>query len=231
MFRTVNLLTSIIFFLGLILFQMVWVDGTNYGKMYQTDESELIKVPEGNGNPVLIDGIFSHAEWEDAKKIDVSQNVSLYLKKYRGHIFVAVKVTPYRTFVVDLFISPDGKSIHHLHASAQISERQVNENSGPWDNPSFIYGFSSDWYANEIRWNNEKMQALMKEGKSRDEAQEMSYFKYDGYEFQIKESKFSSNNWLLRIEVPILPDYDKPVVFPSNTKMTSTKGWMRLELD
>jgi len=217
--------------LGLVFSQLKATVNTGEKGVLQTNKSESIKVPEGNGKPVLIDGIFSPGEWEDAEKIDVSQNVSLYLKKYRGHIFVGVKVTPYRTFVVDLFISPDGKSIHHLHASAQISERQVNENSGPWDNPSFIYGFSSDWYANEIRWDNEKMQALMKEGKSRDEAQEMSYFKYDGYEFQIKQSKFSSNNWLFRIEVPILPDFDKPVIFPANTEITSTRGWMRLELD
>jgi hypothetical protein len=129
-----------------------------------------------------------------------------------------------------MFISPDGKTIHHLHTSAQISERLVMEDSGPWDNPSFIWGYSVDWYANEIRWDNEKMQALMKEGTSRNEAQEMSYFPYDGFEFQIKQSKFSSDQWLFRIEVPITPDWEKPIVYPSGTEMKSTKNWIRLEL-
>jgi len=230
MVKTRYLITSIIFF-GLILIPINKTAGTVYGKMYHTDESELIKVPEGNGNPVLIDGIFSPGEWEDARKIDISQNVCLYLKKYNGHVFFGVKVTPYKTFVVDLFISPDSKSIHHLHTSAQISERLVSKDSGPWENPSFIWGYSVDWYANEIRWDAGKMQDLINKGKTKDEAQEISNFKYDGYEFQIKQSKFSSDKWLIRIEVPISPDFDKPIIFPTDTKMTSTKGWIRLELD
>jgi hypothetical protein len=140
-------------------------------------------------------------------------------------------VTPFQTFVVDMFLSPDGKKIHHLHTSAQIGERLVNENSGPWDKPEFIYGYSVDWYANEIRWDNGKREELMKQGKSRDEAQEMSLFKYDGFEFQIKQSKFSSNKWWFRIEVPLSPDWDKPIVFPKGSKMIDTKGWVRLDLN
>lgn len=194
------------------------------------DDTESIRVPDGNGKPVLLDGLFSPGEWEDAEKIDVHPNVNLYLKKYGGHIFVGIKITPYKTSVVDMFISPDGKNIYHLHASAQISERLVSENSGPWDNPSFIWGYSIDWYANEIRWDNGKMQELMKKGKSQNDAQEMSYFKYDGFEFQIKQSKFPSDHWFFRIEVPMAPDFDKPVIFPSDTVLNSTKGWIRLEI-
>ena len=195
------------------------------------DDTESIRVPDGNGKPVLLDGLFSPGEWEDAEKIDIHPNVILYLKKYGGHVFIGIKITPYKTSVVDMFISPDGKIIHHLHTSAQIGERIVNEDSGPWDNPSFIWGNSVDWYANEIRWDNGKMQELMKKGKSRNEAQEMSYFKYDGFEFQIKQFKFSSDQWLFRIEVPMAPDFDKPIIFPCGTEMKSTKGWIRLELD
>jgi hypothetical protein len=68
----------------------------------------------------------------------------------------------------------------------------------------------------------------MKQGKEKNEAQEMSYFKYDGFEFQIKQSKFGSDHWLFRIEVPISPDWDKPQVFPADTEMKSTKGWLKL---
>jgi len=194
------------------------------------DKTKSIRVPEGNGTPVLLDGLFSPGEWEDAEKIDIQEDVSLYLKKYGSHVFIGIKVTPYKTFVVDMFISPDGKSIHHFHTSAQIGERVVNEDSGPWENPEFIYGYSVDWYANEIRWDSGKMQELMKKGKSRNEAQKMSNFKYDGYEFQIKQSKLSSDEWLFRLEVPIAPDYEKPVIYPARTVMKSTKGWIKLEL-
>jgi hypothetical protein len=197
----------------------------------QEDSTESIRVPEGNGKPVLLDGLFSPGEWEDAKKIIIHPNVHLYLKKYGGHVFIGIKITPYKTSVVDMFITADGKSIHHLHASAQIGERLVNEDSGLWDKPSFIWGFSVDWYANEIRWDNGKMQELMKKGKNRNEAQEMSYFKYDGFEFQIKESKFSSARWMFRVLVPMAPDFDNPVVFPKGTEMKSTNGWLKLELE
>jgi 3-oxoadipate enol-lactonase len=194
-------------------------------------ETESIIVPEGNGEPVLLDGLFSPGEWIDAKKVDIHPNVSLYLKKYRGHVFVGIKIAPFRISVVDIFLSPDGKSIHHLHASAQIGERMVHEDSGPWDNPPFIWGNSVAWYANEIRWDNGKMQELIKQGKSGDEAQGMSYFAYDGFEFQIKRSKFPADRWLFRIEVPMAPDFNKPIIYPPGTAMKSTKGWIELELD
>jgi hypothetical protein len=193
-------------------------------------ETKIVDVPEGDGQPVLLDGVFSPGEWDDAEKIAIHENISLYLKKYKGHVFIGVKVSPYKTFVVDMFISPNGEDIHHLHTSAQIAERMVNDNSGPWDNPEFIYGYSVDWYANEIRWDNKKMQELMKQGKDKNEAQEMSYFKYDGFEFQIKQSKFASDKWLFRVEVPISPVWDKPHVFPADTEMKSTEGWIQLRL-
>ncbi len=202
-----------------------------FGTTSFADNRDVIRVPEGNGMPVLLDGIFSPGEWIDAKKIDIHNNVSLYLKKYRGHVFIGIKIAPYSSSVVDIFISPDGHSIYHLHASAQIGERLLNENSGPWDNPSFTWGNSVDWYANEVRWDNGKMQDLIKQGKSRDEAQEMSCFKYEGFEFQIKQSKFPSDEWLFRIEVPMAPDWDSPIIYPNETVMRSTTGWIKLRWD
>jgi len=58
----------------------------------------------------------------------------------------------------------------------------------------------------------------------------MSNFKYDGFEFQIKQSKFGAGSWLFRAEVPMAPDFDNPVVFPPGTGMKSTTGWVRLEM-
>jgi hypothetical protein len=197
----------------------------------QAGETETIIIPEGKGGPVLLDGLFSPREWEDAKRVDLHESVSLFLKTLGGHLFIGIKISPFRTSTVDLFISPDGKSIHHLHASAQISERLVNENSGRWDNPSFIWGQAVDWQANEIRWDQEKMQALIKEGQSEGEAQEMSIFTYDGFEFQIRQSKFGTGDWLFRIEVPVAPHFDRPVVYPPATGMKSTTGWARLKLE
>ena len=42
---------------------------------------QLIKVSEGNSNPILIDGIFSKDEWQDAVTVRVNDSVTLYLKQ------------------------------------------------------------------------------------------------------------------------------------------------------
>lgn len=226
-----ELIIWLAFCLGLNSFPATAAGRAATGTGAPADDSRSFRVPEGNGRPVLLDGLFSPGEWEDAEKIDIHQNVSLFLKKYRGHVFIGVKITPFKTSVVDMFISPDGKAIHHLHASAQISERVVNENSGHWENPSFIYGYSVDWSANEIRWDNGKMEELIKKGMDGDKAQEMSFFNYDGFEFQIRLAKFPARQWLFRIEVPTAPDFENPIIYPGGTEMKSTKGWLRLELE
>jgi len=231
-FRGRLTLTIVItYFLAMIPFSLQAVSRLLICRDAQAGETETIIIPEGKGGPVLLDGLFSPREWEDAKRVDLHENVSLFLKTLRGHLFIGVKISPFRTSAIDMFISPDGKSIHHLHASAQISERLVHENSGRWDNPSFIWGQAVDWQANEIRWDQEKMQALIKEGQSEGVAQEMSNFKYDGFEFQIRQSKFGAGDWLFRIEVPVAQHFDRPVVFPPATGMKSTTGWARLKLE
>jgi hypothetical protein len=194
----------------------------------QGGESGAIVIPESNGVPVLLDGRFSSGEWEDAKRIDIHESVSLFLKACGGHSFIGVRISPFRTSAVDMFISPGGERIHHLHASAQIGERLVNEASGRWDSPSFSWGATVDWSANEIRWDEKKMQAMIKEGKSEGEAQEMANYQYDGFEFQVRESKFGPGPWLFRIEVPLAPHINEPVVFPPGTGMKSVMGWARL---
>ena len=193
-------------------------------------ETETVKVPQGKGDPVLIDGSFSPGEWDDAWQKDLGSGVRLYLKRTGGHIFIGVRYSPFKGSVADLFISPDGQAIFHLHASAQIGERRIRQGSPDWEQPEFIWGDTSDWYANEIRWNQKRMDQLIKEGHRRDEAQAMSDYRYDGFEFQIKASKFPSNSWLLRIETSIPPAWDR-FVFPAGTTMTKADGWLRLILD
>ncbi len=194
-------------------------------------ERPAVRVPEGNGKPILIDGLFSPGEWDDALKIPIRPNVELLLKKTTGFIFMGIRYTPFTLSVVDLFVSPDGKAIRHLHVSAQLGERLLNDTAVPGKDPEFIWGDTTGWYANEIRWNERKVQALIKEGKNGGEAQQASLYKYDGFEFQIRQSKFGSDEWLVRIETPLAPDWEKPVVFPEGTDTASTKGWLRLVFD
>ncbi|MDH4196112.1 MAG: hypothetical protein OEW05_01735 [Candidatus Aminicenantes bacterium] len=196
--------------------------------LFGQDQPKTVRVPEGNGRPILTDGIFSPGEWDDALKIDVRPTVQLLLKKSAGFVFIGIRYIPYTLAVVDLFISPAGKAIRQLHVSAQLGERLLNDTPGSDDDPEFIWGDTTGWYANEVRWSEKKVQALIKEGKSRDEAQEASVYKYDGFEFQIRQSKFGTDAWLIRLESAIAPDWSKPVVFPEGTNPASTQGWLKL---
>ncbi len=189
-----------------------------------------VRVPEGN-RPILTDGIFSPGEWDDAMKIQIDPNLQLLLKKSSGFVFIGLKYSPFTLSVVDLFISPDGKAIRQLHVSAQLGERLLGVGAASaGDDPPFIWGDTTDWYANEIRWDAGKAQALTKEGKNAGEAQRAALFRYDGFEFQIRQSKFDAEEWLMRLESPSAPDWSKPVVFPEGTSLASTQGWLKLVL-
>jgi hypothetical protein len=189
-----------------------------------------VRVPEGNGRPILTDGIFSPGEWDDAMTIQIRPDLQLLLKKSAGFVFVGLRYSPFTLSVVDLFISPDGRAIRQLHVSAQLGERLLGA-AGAGEDPPFIWGDTADWYANEIRWDAGKVQALTKEGKDPGEAQRAALFRYDGFEFQIRQSKFDSDEWLIRLESPAPPDWSKPVVFPGGTSLASTQGWLRLVFD
>jgi len=189
---------------------------------------QSVRVPEGNGKPILTDGIFSPGEWDDALKIPIRPNIELLVKKSPGFVFIGLRYIPFTLSVVDLFISPDGKLIRHLHVSAQLGERLLNDTPGTDDDPEFVWGDTSGWYANEVRWSERKVQDMIKEGKDSGRAQEASLYKYDGFELQIRQSKFGSDEWLVRVETPLAPDWKKPVVFPEGTDTASTKGWLKL---
>ncbi len=189
-----------------------------------------VRVPEGNGRPILIDGLFSPGEWDDALKIQIRSDLQLLLKKSAGFVFLGLKYSPFTLAVVDLFISPDGQDVRRLHVSAQLGEIVLGGAAGAGEDPPFVWGATSDWYANEIRWDAKKAEALMKEGKDAGQAQQAALYRYDGFEFQIRQSKFGADEWFIRLESPMPPDWSKPVVFPEGTSPASIQGWLKLVL-
>lgn len=192
------------------------------------EDANVARVPETDGVPVMIDGVFSEGEWDDALMVDASEAVKLYLKQEKGHLFIGVRCIRLITPIVDLFIQPTGREIHQLHASAQIGERVLGGSAE--EDPPWVWGHSPDWYANEVRWNRAQEERLIAEGVSEGEAQSRANFPYDGFEFQVRASKFESSEWRIRIEVPSAPDYDAPFVFPPETVRRSTDGWLILTL-
>jgi hypothetical protein len=204
-----------------------------FGSGLMAREGQSIRVPEGNGKPILIDGIFTPGEWDDALSVEVRPGLQVLLKKSDGFVFLGAKFTKFDVHgwhgSIDVFISPDGRSIRQLHAGAQLGERRLNETPDPGDDPPFEWGNTSDWYANEDRWSERKFEALMKEGKSRLEAQLMSFYKSEGFELQIRQSKFGSDEWYIRLRSSNPADGTREF-HPKGSDAVSTAGWYRLLL-
>ncbi len=189
-----------------------------------------VAVPEGNGVPVITDGIFSPGEWDDALRIPLSEAVELDLKQYRGVAFIGVRGL-YRAMIgaSELSISVPGGPIHLLHVSAQLGE-VVLPPSG--DVPPFRFGFTPDWYANEQRRDMRESERLEKEGKNPMEVLAATSYPSDGIEFAIRLSKFPGPRWLMRLGASVLAG-GKPgwLVHPAGTSERTTEGWQVLRLD
>ena len=190
------------------------------------EDAEVASVPETDGAPVMIDGVFSEGEWDDALMVDASEAVKLYLKQEKGHVFIGVRCIRLITPIVNLYIQPTGDEIYKLHTSAQIGEIVLGDSEE--EDPPWVWGHNPDWYANEVRWDRGLEARLVAEGVSEGEARTRAIFPYDGFEFQIRASKFESSEWRIRIEVPSA--FEVPFVFPPETEGHSTDGWLILSL-
>jgi hypothetical protein len=76
------------FSLVLILMVLAVVSSAQAGVSAQSlspaDAPKRLTVPEGNGKPVLLDGIFAPGEWDDALKVPIHDRIDLFLKKIPG---------------------------------------------------------------------------------------------------------------------------------------------------
>ena len=191
--------------------------------------ADTIVVPIGNGNPVLIDGIFSPGEWTDALRIKITDSLEIFLKHYQGHAYIGIYCPLFISKIADVFISTDNKVIYQLHSSAQLGERhRTIENP----NPEVRWGDTKGWYANETRWDAKKLSSLVNDGKSRDEAILEAIYPYDGFEYQILLNKFNSTHWFIRFWIAhdTLPT-SREYIYPPGTKELDTTSWMILEFN
>ena len=172
-----------------------------------------IAVPEGNGAPVITDGLFSPGEWDDALRISVGNSVSLFVKRWRDVVFIGVRgesasgIGP-----SELVLSTPGGPVLKLHVSAQLFENVLPPTG---DEPPARMGFTSGWYANEQR---------------RDEAQRA--YPSDGIEFAIRRSKLAGDRWLLRLWASAM-DGERAgmLTWPAGTAERRTAGWAELTLN
>jgi hypothetical protein len=189
-----------------------------------------IRVPEGSGVPVITDGLFSPGEWDDAHRLAVTPSVQLYVKQYRGVVFIGVRGEgPAGIGPSGLFLAVPGGPIHELHVSAQLGERVLPATG---EGPPFRFGYTSDWYANEQRRDMQEAERLRKEGKDPISIMIATAFPADGIEFAIRRSKLPGPRWLMRLAASAL-EGGRPgmLVHPAGAPERTTDGWQALRLD
>ena len=181
-----------------------------------------VTIPEGNGTPVITDGILSPGEWDDALQIPLGGPRELRLKQCRGVVFIAVRGAG----PSELSLAVPGGPISKLHVSAQLAEVLLPA-TGPA--PSFRFGLTKDWYANELRRDEAESERLQKEGKSPIEIIQGSSYPSDGIEFAIRRSKLPGDRWLMRLWATAFID-NKPglITFPPAAAERTTDGWLEL---
>jgi hypothetical protein len=189
---------------------------------------EPVAVPTGDGTPVIIDGTFWPGEWADAFRLAIADGITMFLKEYRGVVFVGVRgIGP-----SDLSLAVPGGPIENLHVSFGLCQRPVPA-AGP-ESPMRI-GFVTDWYANKFRGDHEERELFMRlQREGLDVMNRMprtTTYPSDGIEFAIRRSKFSGRVWLMRLSASAVVD-NKPgmITYPPSAPERKTDGWLELRL-
>lgn len=201
-----NLITFLTIVLG-FLSQNAWAQQT-------------VKISEASSSssPILIDGMFSKDEWQDARTVKVNDSVTLLFKQFKGHVFIGVKTdTPYPAYV-DMFLQTENNELYNLHASMQIGERRLTGDSWTDREPAWRWGNHVGWIANESKYDQTKDRSLPDKEK---------VFPFEGREFQLLRSRFAGKIWKLRVEVR---GSTEDVVYPVNSQRTETASWLILRL-
>ena len=189
-----------------------------------------VRVPEGSGVPVITDGLFSPGEWDDATRVALAATVQLYVKQYRGVVFVGIRGSgPAGIGPSELLLAAPGGPVHKLHVSAQLGEVVLPATG---DAPPFRFGYTSDWYANEQRRDMGEAERLEKEGRNPIEIMTATAYPSDGIEFAIRRSKLPGPRWLMRLGISFL-EGGKPgwLVHPAATAERVTDGWQALRFE
>jgi len=190
--------------------------------------SNTIRVSEGEGTPVLLDGTISEGEWADALTVPATESITLYFKKYGGFVFIGVDCSTLEIPTADLFFA--GDSIRQFHVSSDLGERVLALGENPDSAPPLEWGRISGWSANEVRWSATVVSEKEAAGLPRREAMKAAVYPYGGFEYQFRESKLAGQPLRFRAWIRYRMDRSGSVVFPQGTSATDTAGWATIIL-
>ena len=184
-----------------------------------------VVVPEGTGRPVLLDGLFSPGEWDDALKVPIHARVDLFLKVNSGHLFLGLKFDDAAGIITDLWMTSDDRTVYQMHSSGQLGEGVLYLPAAD-EIPGTLIGYTKDWDANEIKSDSKKKAEWQAAGRPVDGYRKV-LFPSDGKEYQIVLSKFVSN----RLKMRFLAGHPKElIIYPDKTDLKSTENWLELVL-
>jgi hypothetical protein len=203
-------------------------DGTQLASAAAQARPAPLMVPQGNGVPVITEGIFTPGEWDDALRVTPADGITLYLKEYRGVVFVGIRGSA--TAMVgpsELSLSSAPGSIQKLHVSFALAQIDVPPSG---TEPKMRLGYTTDWYANEFRHDEDERARLVKEGKkSPPEVMQATSYPSEGIEFAIRRSKFPGDAWSMRASISAFVN-GKPsaLTYPPAAADRTTDGWLEL---
>jgi hypothetical protein len=190
----------------------------------------VFAVPQGNGAPVITDGIFSPDEWSDARAIALNESVTLLLKEFRGVVFIGIRSRENKLLgPSEIMLSAPGGPIVKLHVSAQLYETVLPPGGGE---TAPRLGLTEDWYANELRRDEQESARLQKEGKSPYEIIQAAYYPCQGLEFAIRRTKLPGDAWRVRFWVTgFFGGRPGLLIWPPDAAERDTSGWLELKLN
>lgn len=192
------------------------------------EQTYHVRVPQSDGRPVTVDGVFSSGEWEDAVPILVHNPIEIYVKSYRGDLYIGVKYPYLELPMVDLFLNPEGMATYQLHASGYLADRIIPEDELC---ESFLdTQLSLDWTANTVRWDSAKRDSLVGMGVYGQEMLKQAILPFEGFEFRIRRSQFSSRAWYIRLEVSVFAGSGPPITFPGEASLHEPWKWVMLDI-
>lgn len=171
-------------------------------------QSQAVKIPKGNN--ILIDGKIYPEEWDDARKIQISDSVNLYFKSDKNYIYIATQKTGDGGCVADLYYVDDGKMVN-LHASAKLGQR--NFVAGKWE--EWTWWNNSLWAANVSRF---------------DSFQTRTFLTESAREFQIDKKMFSEKRTKLFFEITAFKSGGENTVikYPADGNRDKTDQWLNV---
>jgi hypothetical protein len=193
------------------------------------ESPKAVTVPEGNGNPVLLDGIFAPGEWGDALRVPIHERVELLLKTNSGHLFLGLKFKDGLGVITDLWMTADGKTVYQMHSSGQLGEGVLSlplADAKPRTMTETTIGYTKDWDANEIRSDIQKKAEWQAAGRPADGYRNV-LFPSEGKEYQIALSKFSVRRLKMRL---MASDQEGLIIFPEKSDLKSAEEWLELVL-